>query len=389
MIYQLQRHFVITFGTKQRVFSEAIEETLLKWFVRQNPVASGVGGYISRDDFGKAFSHLLVTDIAVQSIITDSLESFWQNVLNHSSDELECREGFMFDLSCFVVTIPVSDGFSVISFNSANRDRGRNNILCQVLSQPLSAGWHIAGLKKGDKAFGVIFPCPVNIFFNDRIENVFSEHFKEMVLPFSVHHVVWDIRDILPLSQLIKPTCGHEDMKVWIVMAGSSGGLENDDVSHVEFDARAGVENIFETGITCSHERAEQCGIAVKPYSQELRHGQYDMTISYAGQKPPADEVGPSVGIALGTGKTEAGFASESDTPHLAALTASVLNKAHFFRITAIKHFLDGIIVIRTVEAWMSLLKRIPMIVENLLKRVFVNAFHGCSLRTTITELVG
>jgi hypothetical protein len=35
----------------------------------------------------------------------------------------------------------------------------------------------------------------------------------------------------------------------------------------------------------------------------------------------------------------------------------------------------------------MSLLKRIPMIVENLLKRVFVNAFHGCSLQTTITEL--
>jgi hypothetical protein len=84
----------------------------------------------------------------VQSIITDSLESFWQNVLNHSSDELECVKVLVFDLSCFVVTIPVADGFSVISFNSANRDRGRNNILCQVLSQPLSAGGHISGLKK-------------------------------------------------------------------------------------------------------------------------------------------------------------------------------------------------------------------------------------------------
>jgi hypothetical protein len=177
-------------------------------------------------------------------------------------------------------------------------------------------------------------------------------------------------------------------MKVGIVMAGSSGGLENDDISHVEFDAGAGVENIFETGITCPHEWAEQCGIAVKPYSQELRHGQYDMTISYAWQEPPADEVGPSVGIALGTGKTEAGFAGESDTPYFSALAASVLNKAHLVRITAVKHFLDGNVVIRAVKSWMGQLKRIPVIIENLFECVFVNAFHGCSLRTTITELV-
>jgi hypothetical protein len=113
------------------------------------------------------------------------------------------------------------------------------------------------------------------------------------------------------------------------------------------------------------------------------------MTISYAGQEPPADEVCPSVGIALGTGKTEAGFAGESDTPYLSAVATSVLHKAHLFRITAVEHFLDGIVVIRTVETWIGLLKRIPMIIENLLKRVFVNAFHGCSVRTTITELAG
>lgn len=389
MINQLQRHFVITLWANQRIFSEAVKETLLKRFFGQHSVASGVSGYISRDDLDKAFSHLLVSNIAVESVITDSVKSLWQNVLNHPSDESEDREGFVFNLSCFVVTVPVADGFTVISFNPANRDRRRDDIFCQILSQPLSAGGHIAGLKKGDKAFGVIFPCPVNIFFNDRIGNVFSEHFKEMVLPLSVHHVIWDIGDILPLFQWIKPPCGHEDMKVGIVMTGSSGGLENDDVSHVEFDAGAGVENIFETGISYSHERAEQFGIAVKPYSQELRHGQYDMTISYAGQEPPADEVGPSVGIALGTGKTEAGFAGESDTPHLSALTASVLNKAHLAGITAVEHFPDGIVVAGTIKLWMGLLKRIPMIVENQLKRVFVNAFHGCSLRTIITELVG
>jgi len=122
MINQLQRHFVITFGTKQWVFAEAIEETLLKRFRRQHSVASGISGYISRDDLDKAFSHLLVSNIAVESVITDSVKSLWQNVLNHPSDESEDREGFVFNLSCFVVTVPVADGFTVISFNPANRD---------------------------------------------------------------------------------------------------------------------------------------------------------------------------------------------------------------------------------------------------------------------------
>jgi hypothetical protein len=35
----------------------------------------------------------------------------------------------------------------------------------------------------------------------------------------------------------------------------------------------------------------------------------------------------------------------------------------------------------------MQLFKRIPVFVENLLECVFINAFHGSSLRTTIPEM--
>jgi hypothetical protein len=176
-------------------------------------------------------------------------------------------------------------------------------------------------------------------------------------------------------------------MKVGVVMAGTSGGLENNNVSYIEFHPGASVENVFETGMSCPHEGTEQFGITIKPGSQELRHGQYDMSISYAGQQPSSDEVGPSVGIDLGTGKAEAGFAGESDTSYFSALAASVLNKAHLFRIAAVEHFLNGVIVIRAAKFWMDLLKRIPVIVENLFECVFINAFHGCSLRTTIPEM--
>jgi len=93
---------------------------------------------------------------------------------------------------------------------------------------------------------------------------------------------------------------------VGVVMAGTSGGLKNEDVSNVEFYAGTGIENIFEAVMSCSYEWAQQCGITIKPYSQELRHGQYDMAISYAGQQPSSDEVCPSVGISPCTGKAEA-----------------------------------------------------------------------------------
>ncbi len=104
------------------------------------------------------------------------------------------------------------------------------------------------------------------------------------------------------------------------------------------------------------------------------------MSISYAGQKPPADEIRPSVGIPLCTGKAEAGFAGESDTSYLSAVATFVLHKAHLVGIAAVEHFLHGIIVIGTVKAWTELLKRIPMSVKNLLKCVFVDTFHGCPL---------
>ena len=102
-----------------------------------------------------------------------------------------------------------------------------------------------------------------------------------------------------------------------------------------------------------------------------------------------ADEVSPSVCIDLSTGKTKAGFAGKSDTSCFSAVAASVLDESHLFRVAAVQHFLNGVIVIRAVKAWMFFLKRIPMIVKDILERVFVNAFHGWSLRTTIAKSAG
>jgi hypothetical protein len=172
-----------------------------------------------------------------------------------------------------------------------------------------------------------------------------------------------------------------------VVMSGPSGGLENNNVSDVESDAGTGFENIFEAGMSCFHEGAKQGGITIKPYMQEIRHCQHYMSICYSGQQPSSDEVSPSVGIDFGTGKAKAGLAGESDTSYFSTVAASVLHKAHFVWVAAIKHFLYGVVIVGTVKSCMGLLKRIPVFTENLLECVFVDAFHGCSLRTTIPEL--
>jgi hypothetical protein len=141
--------------------------------------------------------------------------------------------------------------------------------------------------------------------------------------------------------------------------------------------------------MSCPHEWAEQFRITKGPDTKELRYSQDYMSISYAWQQSPSDEFSPSVSIDLCAGKAEAGFAGESNTACLSAVAATVLHKAHLFWIAAVEHFLDYVAIVWTVKAWMGLFKSIPVIVEYLLECVFVDSFHGRSLRTKIAELAG
>ena len=387
MVNQFQHHVIPTFWTKQRVFSEAFEEKLSKRLWPKNAVASGVIGRFWRYNLCVVFSHFLVTHIAMKPVITNSLKALGQDVLYHSPDELEDGKGFMLDLSGFVIPIPVVDGLAVVAFDPSYRDRGRDHILGQVLCQSFSARGHLSLLEKSDKAIGIISPCPVDVFANGRIEDIFFQHFQKVILPFFVHQIIGDVGDRFPLVSQVKSAACQKDMQMRVVMAGSSCGLQDDNVADVEFDPSARVENVFETGIARSYEWTEQCGVAKEPDSEILRHGQYHMAIRDARQQSSRDKVCPAVGIHLGTGKAKAGLAGERNSAYFSAGAASVLNKTHFVGIAAAKHFIDRLIVVRIIKAWMVLFKCIPMVVKDSFEGVLIDAFHGCSLRTTITEL--
>jgi hypothetical protein len=149
------------------------------------------------------------------------------------------------------------------------------------------------------------------------------------------------------------------------------------------------LENIFDAGMSCPHELTEQFRITKEPVTKELRYSQDYMSIDYAWQQSASDEVRPSVSIDLCAGKAEAGLAGESNSACLAAVAATVLHKAHFPRVTAVKHFLDCFGVVRAIKMWVKLSECIPVIMKYMLECVFIDAFHGRSLRTKIAELAG
>ncbi len=387
MINQLQQHIVATFGTNKRVLAKAFEEALCERLWRQHIISSGVVRDARGKDLGKILSGLFIAYIAMKPVISDSLKTLWQDMLDHASDEFEDGQPFMFDLFGFVVMIPVSDGSAVIAFDTADRDRRRDDIFRQVMSQSFSARRHITFRQKGNKAFWIFFPGSVDVLFDGWIGNIFPQHVQQVILPFSVEQFVWDVRERFPFSFWGDTAGSHEDMKVWVVMAGPAGSLQNDNVADIKVNTSIGPQDILQTGMTCPHEWAEQIAIAIEPGVKEIRHGQDDMLVCYTGYEPSSDVIGPSIGVDFGARQTEAGFTCEGDAAGFSTKWATVLYKAHLFRVAAVQHFLHCLVVFWAVVTRIKFLELIPVALKNTLKGVLVNAFHGSPLRTTIDGL--
>jgi hypothetical protein len=114
------------------------------------------------------------------------------------------------------------------------------------------------------------------------------------------------------------------------------------------------------------------------------------MSICDTRQQSSSDEVRPSVSVDLCTGQAETGLACEGYSTGLSTVAAAVLYKAHLFGVAAVKHFLYSFGVVRAIKTtWVKLSEGVPVIIEYLLECIFVDAFHGNSLRKKIAELAG
>jgi len=96
------------------------------------------------------------------------------------------------------------------------------------------------------------------------------QHGQQVVLPFPVHHVVGDEGDRLPPSLRVDSASGYQDMKVCVVVAGSTGGLQDDDGADVEIHAGGDAEDVLHAGIAGPHERAKEGRISIEPRVQVI-----------------------------------------------------------------------------------------------------------------------
>ena len=389
MIKKFQNHRILTLGAAKWIFFKGVPETLLKWFGRQDVVSSGFNrqGFLSRLLQLRACS--LVSRITVEPIMPDPLESFGQYGLDHSSDEGQHRKAVVLDLSGFVVAIPEADGFSIISFDSSDRDRGRDQVFGQILCQPFSFGRDISFFYKSDKAFGEIFPCSVDVSLDMRIvRNLFFEHSQQMILPFSMEQVIRDKFNAMPCSLRRESTGGEKNMKMRVVIGSSTSQLKNDDGSDIEALLGECFNSIDQTGVSRFHDFGKEMWISEEVWPEEIGSRQDVVSVCNIGQEPSADEVSPCIGISFGTGQAEAGFTGECNAFIFSALATAELGESHFIGVSTVEHFLNNGVVVFGVEFWVESGEWFPMIPKYLLKCIIVNTFHGLAVYASHVRMI-
>ena len=310
--------------------------------------------------------------------MSDPSKTFWQDGLDHPSDELQNRKAIVLDLAGFMVPIPEADGFPIIAFDSPYGDGWADKVFGQVLGQSFVLVRHFSFFDECDKTFGIFFPGPVDIPLDiGIIRNLFSEHGQEVELPFSVKQGVWDKLNVVPCSLRRESSTGEEDMEMWVIICPSTSQLENDDCPDIEVLFGACFERINQAGISRFHDFGKEVGVFEEVFSEEIRCSQDVMSVCDMVKKSSSYEVGPCIGISFCTGQTEAGFTRESDASIFATVATSKLGESHFIRISTVQHFLNNAVVVIRVELWVESDKWFPMIPKYLLKCIFVNMFHG------------
>lgn len=173
VVDQFEFHGFVAPGAEKRVAAKAFEKELFKGFSGNDAEALGAGGYFCREYSGKPLAGFPIANMAVESIVSDALEAFGEDVLDHASDKAAGGQGFIFDLAGFMVFVPVPHRFPVIALDAPHRDGWRDDIFGQIPGEPPSAGRNLFFFDKGHEPFRVFFPRLVNLLFHAGAGDVF------------------------------------------------------------------------------------------------------------------------------------------------------------------------------------------------------------------------
>jgi len=117
-----------------------------------------------------------IASVSVEAIIADALKAFWEDMLDHATDEDQDGESFVFDLAGFMIAIPVADGLAVVAFDAVNGDGWRDDIFGEIASEAPAVWRGIAFFDEGDEAGGVIFPSLIDERVDGRGWEMLADH---------------------------------------------------------------------------------------------------------------------------------------------------------------------------------------------------------------------
>src|SRR5215831_10467682 len=132
--------------------------------------------------------HLLGFTRGMQSIITNTMEPFGQDMLHHPPNERQCRDLFLLPLLGLVIVVPIPHPLPVVAQDAPQGNRGTDDVFRQVIRQPLATRWDLPLFQVGDQATRILAPQSVDLVFHRARTHPLLQHREEVILPLFVQH---------------------------------------------------------------------------------------------------------------------------------------------------------------------------------------------------------
>jgi len=183
---------------EERIAVEFLEEELGKGFTREDVESGRVWWEWGRVLGVEEVKDASIAGIGMEAIIADALKAFREDMLDHATDKVEDRKGFVLDFTGFMVAVPVTDGLAVVTFDAVDGDRRGDDIFSEVAGEAAAVGGHIAFFDESHETPGIFVPGAIDEGIDGGVGDVGAEHGEEMVLPFTMDDLEGEIGDIFP-----------------------------------------------------------------------------------------------------------------------------------------------------------------------------------------------
>src|SRR5215831_5391619 len=320
--------------------------------------------------------HFLDLARGVQPIRADAMAPFRQHMCHHPPDTRQRRDLFLLPLFGLVIVVPIPHPLPIVAQDASEGDRGADDVLRQVVRQPLAPSRDLPLCQGGDQASGIRAPQSVDLVFHRARAHPLLQHREEVIRPLFVQPREGEVIYLPPLLLWGHPARGHQDMQMRVPMARAARGLQHHHVTRLQLDLREPRQRSAQHRDPTRPQVRQERAIAIQLEGQRLGPGQHDVAIRYTFVERATDVGHPLIHIHLAAGEAEAALATERHPFLCQAVRAQRGRRARLHGATAEPCVADGLHVAILVP-WMTLLEGPPVIADDLLAGAFVDPLPG------------